>query len=241
MLGARKLRRVVVNKITCLRAAPRLATPLALAVLSVAVFGCAELPAEEPAPPPPAAVTPAPAPEPQPAPLPVQVAEPAPAPAPAVMEPAPKPEPKPEPVVNTGTKANYVGYTGIPWSRDYGVVGGRCDPAAAAKALGAQDGPRAIALAVAGPGDAKLIDSMDERDRACMGHALELVRKGSMAAWSNSETGRAYRVTMGQDYVHEDLPCREFSATVTAGGAQETVKGGACRRSEARWELHQKG
>lgn len=226
------------NHITCLRAARRLATPLALAVLSVAVFGCAELPAEEqapPPPPPPPAATPEPVP--QPAPLPVQVAEPTPAPAPAVAEPAPKPEP----VVNTGMKANYVGYTGVPWSRDYGVVGGRCDSAAAAKALGMQDGPRSVALAVAGTGDAKLIDAMDERDRACMGHALELVRKGSAAAWSNSETGRAYRVTMGQDYVYEGLPCREFSAVVSGRGAQETIKGGACRRAEARWELHQKG
>lgn len=237
MLGARKLRRVVVNKITCLRAAPRLATPLALAVLSVAVFGCAELPAEEPAPPPPAAVTPAPAPEPQPAPLPVQVAEPAPAPAPAVMEPAPKPEPKPEPVVNTGTKANYVGYTGIPWSRDYGVVGGRCDPAAAAKALGAQDGPRAIALAVAGPGDAKLIDSMDERDRACMGHALELAGDNRRVRWSNPDTGTTYLLTPIRGFARSGHPCREFNLRTTHGGRSETGKGQACQTGDGTWQI----
>jgi len=218
-----------VNNITCMRAAQRLATPLALAVLTLAVFGCSEMPTEEEAPPKPAV-----APPPEPAPMPVQVAEPAPAPAPAAVAEPPKP------AVNTGDKSNYVGYTGIPWSKDYGVVSGRCNPAAADKALGMQDAPRSIALAVAGSGDSKLIDSMDDRDRACMGHALELVRKGNTASWSNSETGRAYRVTMAQDYVYEGLPCREFSAVVTARGAKETLKGGACRRPEAKWEIYAK-
>jgi surface antigen len=228
---------LIVNKITHMRTVQRLAAPLALAVLALAVYGCAELPAEEEAPPPPPVVPAEPAP--QPVPIPVQVAEPA--PAPAVAETAPVAEPlKPEPTVSTGQKANYVGYTGIPWSKDYGVVSGRCDPAAAAKALGMQDDPRSVALLVAGSGEAKLIDSMEDRDRACMGHSLELVRKGSSAAWSNKETGRAYRLTMGQDYVHDALPCREFSAVVTVSGAQETVKGGACRHPEAKWELHLK-
>jgi len=217
-----------VNNITCMLAARRLATPLAIAVLSLAVFGCGELPPEEEAPPPPAA--PAPPPEP----MPVQVAEPVPAPAPAVVA-----EPF-KPAVNTGDKFNYMGYTGIAWDKDYGVVGGHCKPAAAVKALGMQDEPRSIALAVAGTGDMRLIDSMNDSDRACLGHALELVRKGSSASWSNSETGRAYRVTMAQDYVYEGLPCREFSAVVTTGGKKETIKGGACRRTEATWELHGK-
>ena len=210
------------NNITCMLAARRLATPLAVAVLSLTVFGCSEMPPEEAPPPPP------------PAPMPVQVAEPVPAPAPAVVAEPPKP------AVNMGDKANYVGYTGIAWSNDYGVVGGRCKPAAAAKALGMQDEPRSIALAIEGSGDTRLIDSMEDSDRACMGHALELVRKGSSASWSNSETGRAYRVTMAQDYVYEGLPCREFSAVVTTGGKKETLKGGACRRTEAKWELHGK-
>jgi len=216
-----------VNNITYVRAAQRLATPLALAVLMFAVVGCGEMPVEEQAPPTPAVAPP-------PAPMPVQVAEPAPPPAPAaVAEP-------PRPAVNTGDKSNYVGYTGISWSKDYGVVSGRCNPAAAAKALGMQDAPRSIALAAAGSGDSKLIDSMNDSDRACMGHSLELVRKANAASWSNSETGRAYRVTMGHDYVYEGLPCREFSAVVTTGGVKETLKGGACRRPEARWEIHAK-
>jgi surface antigen len=225
-----------VNKIICMRAAQRLATPLALSVLSVAVYGCAELPAEEPTPPAPVVAAP---PEPAPPPAPAPVAEPA----PVVAQTAPAaepPKPAPEPAVSYGQKLNYVGYTGIPWSKDYGVVSGRCDTAAAAKALGAQDGPRSVALLVAGSGNGKLIDAMDERDRACMGHALELVRKGHAAAWSNPETGRAYRVTMAQDYVHEGLPCREFSAVITVRGAQESIKGGACRRPEAKWEPHLK-
>ena len=223
------------NKVTCMRAARRLATPVAVAVLSVAAFGCAELPTEEETPPA-QAVKPV---EPAPQPAPVPVAEPAPAPAVAAAAPVVEP-PKPAPVVSTGQKPNYVGYTGIPWSKDYGIVSGRCDFAVAAKALGMQDGPRSIALAVAGSGDSKLVDSMDERDRACMGHALELVRKGNTTAWTNPESGRAYRVTLGQDYVHAGLPCREFAAVVTAMGAQESVKGGACRRPEAKWELQSK-
>jgi surface antigen len=219
-----------------------LAAPLALVVLSLAAPGCAELPPEPEAP---AAAAPAPAPQPEPAPAPAapaapaptEVAAPAPAPAPAVVEVI-APKPRPEPALAEAQKANYIGYTGVPWGKDYGVVQGRCNPAAAGDALGEKDGPRTVAVVVAGPGGEPLTRAMDARDRACLGHTLELVRKGSTSAWSNGETGIGYRVMMSHDYVHEGLPCREYSAVVAGKDGKESVKGGACRRPEAKWELY---
>src|SRR5690606_27206668 len=83
----------------------------------------------------------------------------------------------------------YVGYTGRKWERDYGIVDGRCNPAAVGAVLGGATGgvvgarvsrpddpPIAIILgtaigAVIGHAIGK---EFDEADRACMGHALEL-------------------------------------------------------------------
>jgi surface antigen len=226
-----------VKNVARMRAARALAAPLVLVALSLVAPGCAELPPEPEAPPAAAAPVPAPEPEPAPpAPAPTEVAAPAPAPAPAAAEVI-APKPRPEPALSEAQKANYIGYTGVPWSKDYGVVQGRCNPAAAGEALGEKDGPRTVAVVVSGSGGDALTRTMDARDRACLGHTLELVRKGSTSAWSNGETGIGYRVTMSHDYVHEGLPCREYSAVVAGKDDKDSVKGGACRRAEAKWEL----
>jgi len=152
------------------------------------------------------------------------------------VAPAPPPAPAPAPAAMATQQPHYVGYTGIPWSRDFGVVGGRCDAASVRDAVGAPSGGRSIAI-VAGATGEKLGRELDGRDRGCMGHALELVRKGSSVSWSNESTGVTYRLTLMRDFVEGSDPCREFVAEVSASGRKDSVKGGACRRREAEWEV----
>jgi surface antigen len=144
---------------------------------------------------------------------------------------------------------NYVGYTGKKWEKDYGVVGGRCNTAAVGAVLGGTVGgvigsrvetnnrPVAIILgttigAVIG---AKIGQTIDDNDRACMGHALELAGERKTVAWTNQATGASYRLTPTGSFKDGDAPCRRFTAVVSAGGKKDTLKGAACRQGNGDW------
>ncbi|TMI38126.1 MAG: hypothetical protein E6H41_08640, partial [Betaproteobacteria bacterium] len=63
----------------------------------------------------------------------------------------------------------YLGYTGKKWTKDYGVIAGTCDAAAVSKSVAAkQEG------AVAMMSGTKIRPQLDDADRGCWGHALEL-------------------------------------------------------------------
>ena len=104
---------------------------------------------------------------------------------------------------------SYVGYTGKKWDHDYGVIKGRCNTAAVGAVLGGAIGgavgsradkdqrPTAVVLgtvigAVIG---AKIGHEIDESDRACMGHSLELAGVKTTVVWKNETTGVTYRLT----------------------------------------------
>lgn len=146
---------------------------------------------------------------------------------------------------------NYVGYTGKKWEKDYGVIEGRCNTAAVGAALGGvvggaigsrtdpEDRPVAVILgtvigAVIG---AKIGQTMDDRDRACMGHALELAGEKRTVVWTNSATGVTYRLTPTRNYRDVNRPCREFTTLVSTAQKKESVKGVACRRGNGEWEF----
>src|SRR5688572_33155528 len=83
--------------------------------------------------------------------------------------------------------SNYVGYTGKKWEKDYGVIEGRCNTDAVGAVVGGaiggvigsragkEDRPVAIlaGTVIGALIGAKIGQSIDERDRGCMGHALE--------------------------------------------------------------------
>jgi surface antigen len=149
---------------------------------------------------------------------------------------------------------NYYGYTGKKWERDYGVVEGRCNTAAVGAVLGGavggvvgakvsskEDRPVAIILgtaigAVIGHTVGK---ELDNADRGCMGHALELAGDRHTVAWTNKQTGVNYVLTPVRGFNEGKTPCREFTTQVSTGkkgkGKGETVKGVACRRGEGEW------
>jgi surface antigen len=145
---------------------------------------------------------------------------------------------------------NYVGYTGKKWHNDYGIFEGRCNTAAVAAVLGGvtgavigsqasdeRDRPVAIVLgttlgAVIG---AKIGEEIDNNDRACMGHALELAGERKTVVWTNERTGVRYRLTPTRNITSARQPCREFRTIVSHGKRNETVTGMACRRGSGEW------
>jgi surface antigen len=119
---------------------------------------------------------------------------------------------------------NYVGYTGKKWERDYGILEGTCNAAAVGTVLGAVIG-------------AKVGAKIDEGDRGCMGHALELAGEQKTVVWTNEATGVNYRLTPTRNFQEGKLPCREFTTLVSTGKKNDTVKGVACRRGGGDWEI----
>jgi surface antigen len=147
---------------------------------------------------------------------------------------------------------NYVGYTGKKWDKDYGIIEGRCNSAAVGAVLGGavggvvgsrvadkQDRPVAIVVgtvlgAVIG---AKIGQKIDEGDRGCWGHALELAGERKTVVWTNQATGVNYRLTPTRNFQDGKRPCREFTTLVSVGNRKDTVKGVACRRGGGEWEI----
>lgn len=147
---------------------------------------------------------------------------------------------------------DYVGYTGRKWDNDYGVVGGHCNRVAVGAVVGGAVGGvigsqvgkgngRAVATiagavlgAVIG---ASIGRNMDETDRACFGHALELAPDGRSVVWDNQQRGVAYVVTPMRGYAYEGRTCREYATRVTIDGRQESAHGTACRTGDGTWQI----
>jgi surface antigen len=123
---------------------------------------------------------------------------------------------------------NYVGYTGKRWEKDYGVIEGRCDSAAVGAVLGGVTG------AVIG---AKIGQEIDNSDRACMGHALELAGERKTVVWTNSATGVNYRLTPTRNFKRGKEACREFTTVMSTGRKQDSVKDVACRSGSGDWKF----
>jgi len=103
---------------------------------------------------------------------------------------------------------HYEGKSGAVYVHDYGISAGRCNRDEIGTVIGGVTGAvigsqvanhddRVVGMVVGGVIGAvvghAIGDSMDGRDRACMGHALELGRPGIPVAWRHD--GHAYRFT----------------------------------------------
>ncbi|MEQ1882019.1 MAG: glycine zipper domain-containing protein [Burkholderiales bacterium] len=146
----------------------------------------------------------------------------------------------------------YSDYDRNPWPSDYGVVYGDCDRRAIGAVLGGvvggvvgsrvgSDGDRRVAIllgsvigAVIG---AEIGRRMDEQDRACMGHALELAEGGRPVTWRNETSQATYILTPLQVFHRNEQPCRNFSLEVRTGGRTDVSHQKACRGAAGRWEL----
>ena len=146
----------------------------------------------------------------------------------------------------------YVGYTGRQWSDDYGVRSGRCDRDRVGAALGAVAGG-AIGAAVS-DGDDRLIailagatigavigheigDRMDDRDRACFGHSLELLEDGRRVEWAGSGRDTIYTLVPYSRFERDGKVCRRFSLVRLVDGRQVKKQGSACHYGDGDWRM----
>ena len=103
---------------------------------------------------------------------------------------------------------HYQGKSGVVYVRDYGISSGRCNRDEIGAVIGGVTGAviggrvadredRVVGMVVGGVLGAvvghAIGDSMDDRDRACMGHSLELGRPGVPVVWQHS--GHQYHFT----------------------------------------------
>ena len=146
----------------------------------------------------------------------------------------------------------YTGYTGKKWDKDYGVLNGRCNRQAvgaviggvAGGAIGSQVGRgsgRQVAIVVGTIAGAiigaQIGRDMDEADRACMGHALELAGDRRRVGWQSADNRTQYLLTPVQGFEHGGAHCREFDFTVTSRGRRETNRAMACPTGDGGWRI----
>lgn len=146
----------------------------------------------------------------------------------------------------------YLGYTGKKWPKDYGVVTGNCNRAAIGAVLGGAVGG-AVGSTV-GKGDgrtaaiiigtvlgaaigAKIGNDMDEADRACFGHALELAGDNKRVVWTNENTGVNYQLTPLAGYQENGISCRDFTTKATFKDRKTEQRGKACREADGEWRV----
>jgi surface antigen len=130
---------------------------------------------------------------------------------------------------NDPTYAHYKGHSGREWNSDYGVYSGACDRVRVGQVLGGIAGGAVggVIGASAGSGTAnreiaivvgtvigatvgsEIGRRMDQADRSCVGHALELADAGHSVKWTNPNTRVTYQVTPLDDSAGSD-GCRRF-------------------------------
>jgi surface antigen len=144
----------------------------------------------------------------------------------------------------------YVGYSGKEWGRDYGVISGECNWQAVGTvvggviggAVGASVGKEDKAIAVilgsvigAVIGN-RIGKSIDDNDRGCIGHALELAHDRQTVRWVNPETNINYRVTPISGFTDNGRKCREYMLYMSGNGEDESLHEKACLVSKGTWK-----
>ena len=148
---------------------------------------------------------------------------------------------------------SYVGYTGKEWTHDYGIATGHCDRKEIGTVLGAVVGG-AIGSQVGGEGTNRTVaivvgsvlgavigreigKELDEGDRACVGHSLELVKDGTSVRWLNERTHVTYLLTPKAVTKGSSGTCRNYDLKATVDGKSRTSSGKACRTGDGTWSI----
>ncbi|HEY0681458.1 MAG TPA: RT0821/Lpp0805 family surface protein [Steroidobacter sp.] len=146
----------------------------------------------------------------------------------------------------------YVGYTGGEWEYDYGVREGSCNRKAIGTVVGAVaggvigsqigDGTGRTVAIIAGTVLGGLIgreigEDLDEGDRGCFGHALELAEPGRSVSWVNDRTHVSYVLTPLALSSKDSKNCRRFKLKASEGKKSKSSEGRACRDSSGVWRM----
>jgi surface antigen len=144
----------------------------------------------------------------------------------------------------------YVGYHGKHWRDDFGVLSGSCHRAAIGAAVGGAVGG-AVGSTI-GKGDTRTVAivvgvvlgtvighevgrEMDDRDRACFGHSLELATTGHTVRWTDPDMGVSYALTPARVVESKGQLCRDYALVTAYQGAQQAKSGRACRSDDGVW------
>ncbi len=151
-----------------------------------------------------------------------------------------------------GHRAEFVGYTGARWDNDYEILSGRCNREAVATVVGGVVGGvlaahasssdnRTVATLIGAAAGAligrKIGHELDEADRGCFGHALEIGPPGRRVVWTNQATGVRYEMVPGNRRPQSGATCREFTLLAIAGNERSTRAGIACRAGTGVWRV----
>ena len=144
----------------------------------------------------------------------------------------------------------YVGYTGVSWERDYEISSGRCNREEIATVVGGivggaianrvADEHRAVGTiigVIAGAAIGNRIGKeLDEADRGCFGHALEIAQPGQRITWANQAAGLSYEMTPGNASPRHGTSCREYTLVTIVGRERSSKTGVACQSQPGIWQ-----
>ena len=145
---------------------------------------------------------------------------------------------------------HYVGYTGVSWERDYDISSGRCNREEIATVVGGivggaianrvADEHKAVATIVgviAGAAIGNRVGrELDEGDRGCFGHALEIAQPNQRITWANSAAGVSYEMTPGAGSTRNGAQCRQYTLVTIAGQQRSSKTGVACQSQPGVWQ-----
>jgi len=146
----------------------------------------------------------------------------------------------------------YVGYTGTKWERDYDVSSGRCNREEIGAVLGGVAGGvvgskvtspqnRTVGIIIGAAAGAligaRIGRELDEGDRGCFGHVLEIARPGHQVTWENRTTGVSYSLVPGEGRQDGAGMCRDFTLVASAGAGKSKRTGNACQTSRGVWKV----
>ncbi len=147
---------------------------------------------------------------------------------------------------------HYVAYSGTEWDNDYDVRSGHCNREEIGAVLGgvvggvigSQAGSRdnrtvatIIGAAVGALIGAKIGRDLDDSDRGCFGHALEIGSTGRRVVWDNPSTGINYALIPGSNSRTKAGVCRDFTLYGSRGDDRWTRKGRACQSDPGVWKI----
>ncbi len=112
----------------------------------------------------------------------------------------------------------------------YGIDRGTCDRAVLARRM------EGSASALVG---ARIGQSMDQVDQACVARILEFAPDRAAVRWYGAPKldygGPAFAITPLRTFERDGQFCREYQAAATIGGQDEQIYGTACRMTDGVW------
>ena len=146
---------------------------------------------------------------------------------------------------------DYTGYSGVQWQTDYEITTGHCNREAIATVVGGVVGgviahrvsdenpvvATIIGAAVGALIGNKIGEKLDEADKGCVGHALELAKPGQVVTWTNASNDVHYEMAPGAPRTQNGLACRDFKLTATSGSNKSSKSGVACQSNAGVWQI----